>query len=264
MNGLLVERRGSETWLTLHRPEVRNALDDRLIAAIGDAVRSLTSDASVRVVVLAGDGPAFCAGADLAWMRRARDADEVRNVEDALAVADLFHAIASLPMPVVARVHGAALGGGAGLLAVSDLVIAADDTVLGFTEARVGILPATIAPYVVARVGVAAARALFLRAHRFTAAEALPLGLVDEAVPAGELDAVLQARLRELSQGAASAHRVTKALLRTLAPLPDAAARQRTAEALARQRVSIDGQEGLSAFLERRRPSWTTDGEPGA
>jgi methylglutaconyl-CoA hydratase len=165
-------------------------------------------------------------------------------------------------MPLVARVHGAALGGGSGLLAVSDLVVARDDTVLGFTEARVGILPATIAPYVIRRIGIAAARTLFLRAHRLSAGEALRLGLVDDVCGADRLDAVLRERLDELALGAASAHRATKALLGALAPLPDAAERRLTAEAIARQRVSEDGQEGLRAFLERRSPSWHA-AEPG-
>jgi methylglutaconyl-CoA hydratase len=198
----------------------------------------------------------FCSGADLAWMRRMRDFDQARNLEDAMAVADLFHALAALPMPLVARVHGAALGGGAGLLAVSDLAIAADDTMLGFTEARVGILPATIAPYVIRRIGIAAAQALFLRAHRFTASDAHRLGLVDDVGPAATLDARLRARLDEIALGAPSSHRATKALLQQLSPLPDAAARRVTAEAIASQRVSDDGQEGLRAFLERRAPRW--------
>jgi methylglutaconyl-CoA hydratase len=171
-------------------------------------------------------------------------------------VADMFHAIAALPMPVIARVHGAALGGGAGLLAISDIAIATDDTQIGFTEARVGILPATIAPYVIRRIGLAAARTAFLRAHRMSAAEAHRLGLVDETCAADALDEVLRARLDELAQGAASAHRATKALLTQLAPLPGEAERHATAAAIARQRVSDDGQEGLRAFLERRRPSW--------
>lgn len=264
MSGLQVERRGSEVWWTLDRPDVRNALDDSLIATMLDAARALAADASVGVLVLAGAGASFCAGADLAWMRRMRDYDEQRNLDDAAAVADLFHAIASLPMPVVARVHGAALGGGAGLLAASDIVIAADDTQVGFTEARVGILPATIAPYVIRRIGIAAARTLFLRAHRMSAVEAHRLGLVDEICPIADLDTVVRQRLDEIALGAPSSHRATKALLAALAPLPDAAQRRLTAEAIARQRVSDDGQEGLRAFLERRTPSWQPRGSSSA
>jgi methylglutaconyl-CoA hydratase len=256
MNGLQTERRGDQVWWTLDRPDVRNALDDALIATLRDEALALAGDATVGVLVLAGAGPSFCAGADLGWMRRMRDYDEQRNLDDARIVADMFHAIAALPMPVIARVHGAALGGGAGLLAISDIAIATDDTQIGFTEARVGILPATIAPYVIRRIGIAAARTAFLRAHRMSAAEAHRLGLVDETCAADALDEVLRARLDELAQGAASAHRATKALLTQLAPLPGEAERDTTAATIARQRVSDDGQEGLRAFLERRRPSW--------
>jgi methylglutaconyl-CoA hydratase len=256
MNGLQTERRGDQVWWTLDRPDVRNALDDALIATLRDEALALAGDATVGVLVLAGAGPSFCAGADLGWMRRMRDYDEQRNLDDARIVADMFHAIAALPMPVIARVHGAALGGGAGLLAISDIAIATDDTQIGFTEARVGILPATIAPYVIRRTGIAAARTAFLRAHRMSAAEAHRIGLVDETCAADALDEVLRARLDELAQGAASAHRATKTLLTQLAPLPGEAERDTTAAAIARQRVSDDGQEGLRAFLERRRPSW--------
>jgi len=258
MSGLRVQRRGNEVWWTLDRPDVRNALDDALISTLRDEARSVAEDASVRALVLAGTGPSFCAGADLAWMRRMRDYDEHRNMEDALAVADLFHALAALPMPVVARVHGAALGGGAGLLAVSDIVVASDDTIVGFTEARVGILPATIAPYVIRRIGIAAARTVFLRANRMPASDAHRIGLVDEICATDRLDAVVRERLDELALGAASSHRATKALLAQLAPLPNEAERRTTAQAIARQRVSDDGQEGLRAFLERRAPAWQT------
>lgn len=257
LRGVRVERRGAEAWITLDRPDVRNALDDGLIASLTQVFRSLADADDVHVVVLAGAGPAFCSGADLAWMQRAREYDEARNLADASAVADMFHAVASLPMPVVTRAHGAALGGGAGLLCASDLVIAADDLQLGFSEARVGILPATIAPYVIARIGPGAARRVFLRAHRFGAAEAMSLGLVDRVCPPDRLDEAVRETLDELALGAPSAHRATKQLLRTLVPLPDAAARRATAEAIARQRVSPDGQEGLRAFLERRAPRWS-------
>ena len=256
MRGLRIERHGAQLHWTLDRPDVRNALDDRLIATLRDEALALAHDPGVDVLVIAGAGAAFCAGADLAWMRRMRDHDEARNMDDAMVVAEMFHAIASLPMPVVARVHGAALGGGSGLLAIADVVVAADDVQIGFTEARVGILPATIAPYVVRRIGLAAARTLFLRAQRISATEALRIGLVDALCAPDALDAAVQTVLDDLAHGASSAHRATKALLARLAPLPDAAERALTAEAIARQRVSDDGQEGLRAFLEKRPPAW--------
>lgn len=260
MHGLQVDRREHEVWLTLDRPQVRNAFDDVMIAALRDEARRLASDESVHVVVLQGAGPTFCAGADLAWMQRMREYDRERNLADAIAAADMFFAFAELPMPVVARVHGAALGGGAGLLAVSDIVVAADDAKFGFTEARLGILPAVISPYVVGRIGSTAARRLFLGAQRIDAQEAHRIGLVDEVCAASELDARVQARIDDLAGGAPSAHRATKALLHSLTPLPDEAMRVLTAAALAEQRVSDDGQEGLRAFLEHRAPRW----QPGS
>jgi methylglutaconyl-CoA hydratase len=256
MSGLRIERRGDEAWLTLDRPEIRNAFGEALVATLRQEAHALAADDSLRAVVLHGAGPAFCAGADLAWMERMRHTDEAGNAADAAALADMFHAIASLPMPVVACVHGAALGGGAGLLAVSDLVIAAEDTQVGFTEARLGLLPAVIAPYVIRRIGLSAARALFLRAHRIGAAEAHRLGLVDEVCAPADLATCLRARLDELALGAASSHRATKALLQQLAPLPSSPTRRLTADMIARQRVSEDGQEGLRAFLEHRPPRW--------
>lgn len=264
MNGLQVERRGHEVWLTLDRPEVRNAFDDTLIATLRDEAHRLARDESVHVVVLQGAGPTFCAGADLAWMQRMRDYDRERNLADALAAANMFFALAELPMPVVARVHGAALGGGAGLLAVSDIVVAADDGQFGFTEARLGILPAVISPYVVRRLGPAAARRLFLCAHRIDAHEAHRIGLVDEVCAAADLDARVRARLDDLATGAPSAHRATKALLNSLTLLPDETTRVLTAAILAEQRVSDEGQEGLRAFLERREPRWRTRGSSHA
>lgn len=251
-----LDRRADVLSLTLARPDVRNALDDVMVQALRDWARETAEDEALRVVVLAGEGPVFCAGADLGWMQRMREYDEARNLEDALAVADMFAALAALPVPVVARVQGGAFGGGAGLLAVSDYVIAATDARIGFTEARVGILPATIAPYVIGRIGDAAARALFLTARRIDAAEARRLALVQDVVEPAELDGRVQAVIDEILLGAPSAHRETKALMRALHPLPDADTRLLTARAIARQRVSAEGQEGLRAFLDHRPPSW--------
>ncbi|HTU99299.1 MAG TPA: enoyl-CoA hydratase-related protein [Luteitalea sp.] len=256
MSGLRIDRRDHEVWLTLDRPEVRNAFDDGLIARLTEAARQLAPDPSVHVVVLQGAGPSFCAGADLAWMQRMRDYDRERNLADAKAAAGMFHALAELPMPVVARVQGAALGGGAGLLAVSDIVVAADDAQFGFTEARLGILPAVISPYVVRRIGITAARALFLGAHRIDAREAHRIGLVNEICPSADLDARVRARLDDLALGAPTAHVATKGVLNTLAMLPDDGLRTYTAAVLAEQRVSDEGQEGLRAFLEKRTPRW--------
>lgn len=258
MAGFRLDRHDGVIRLTLARPSVHNAFDEGMVRDLHAWAREAAADDDARAVVIAGEGSSFCAGADLGWMQRMREYDHTRNLEDAVALADLFHAIASLPMPVLARAHGAALGGGAGLLAVSDLVVAAQGTVIGFTEARLGIVPAVIAPYVVRRAGLAAARALFLTARRLVAADAWRIGLVDEIADGDTLDARTQAVLEEILLGAPSSHRATKALLLAVHPLPDAATRHATAAAIAAQRVSPEGQEGLRAFLERRSPRWET------
>jgi len=255
-----LERRDDVIRLTLARPAVRNAFDDTMIGELLGWAREAAADQRARAVVITGEGPSFCAGADLAWMERMRDYDQARNLADASAVADLFHTLATLPMPVIAAAHGAALGGGAGLLAVSDLVVAERGAQFGFTEARLGILPAVIAPYVVRRIGLAAARGLFLTARRLDAAEAWRLGLVDELTDADTLQARTEAILDEVLQGAPSAQRATKALLARIEPLPVQAVRDATAAAIAAQRVSDEGQEGLRAFFERRPPAWRRGG----
>jgi methylglutaconyl-CoA hydratase len=259
---LLVDRQGPVWRATLNRPAVRNAFDERLIAALHAwaAAVTLAADAGeARVAVLAGAGPVFSAGADLGWMQRMRDYTREDNIRDAEAAAAMFGALDSLPVPLVGRIQGAALGGGAGLAAVCDLVVAADDAIVGFTEVRLGILPAVIGPFVVAKIGSSAARALFLTGGRFPAALAHRLGLVHEVVPAAELDAVVDTVVRDLLLGAPSAQRRVKALLRDIAGRPAADVRAITSAALADQRVSADGQEGLAAFLAKRPAGWVTE-----
>ena len=261
-NVLLVERRGPVWRATLNRPDVRNAFDERVIAALrawADDVAKAADAGEVRVAVIAGAGPVFSAGADLGWMQRMRDYLRDDNIRDADAAASMFAALDALPVPLVGRIHGAALGGGAGLAAVCDIVVAADDAMLGFTEVRLGILPAVIAPFVVAKIGVSAARALFLAGGRFPAAVGHRLGLVHEVVPAAELDAVLDIVVRDLLLGAPSAQRRVKALLRQIAGRPATDVQPMTTVALADQRVSADGQEGLAAFLTKGKASWVVE-----
>lgn len=260
---LLVDRIGPVSRATLNRPAVRNAFDETLIAALrawADDVARAADAGAVRVAVLAGAGPVFSAGADLAWMQKMRHYTREENLRDAEQASALFGALDALPVPLVGRVQGAALGGGAGLAAVCDLVVAAEDAQFGFTEVRLGILPAVISPFVVAKIGVSAARALFLTGTRFPAPLAHRLGLVHEVVPAGELDAAVDVLIGDLLLGAPSAQRRVKALLRAVAGRPAADVRALTGEALADQRVSTEGQDGLTAFLEKRQPRWT----PGA
>jgi methylglutaconyl-CoA hydratase len=259
---LLVDRHGPVWRATLNRPAVRNAFDERLVAALQAWAVDVTLAADAgeaRVAVIAGIGPVFSAGADLAWMQRMRDYTREDNVRDADAAAAMFGALDSLPVPLVGRVQGAALGGGAGLAAVCDVVVAADDAIFGFTEVRLGILPAVIGPFVVAKIGLSAARALFLTGGRFPAPQAHRIGLVHEVVPAAELDAVTDVVVRDLLSGAPSAQRRAKALLREIAGRPAAEVRALTSGALADQRVSADGQDGLDAFLRKRPARWVTE-----
>jgi methylglutaconyl-CoA hydratase len=259
---LLVERRGPIARATLNRPAVRNAFDEALIAALSgwaDDVARAADAGEVREAVMAGAGPVFSAGADLAWMQRMRHYTRDENLRDAEQASALFGALDALPVPLVGRVQGAALGGGAGLAAVCDLVVAADDAQFGFTEVRLGILPAVISPFVVAKIGLSAARALFLGGTRFPAPLAHRIGLVHEVVPAEELDAAVDVVVGDLLLGAPSAQRRVKALLRAIAGRPAADVRALTGEALADQRVSAEGQDGLTAFLEKRKARWVPE-----
>jgi methylglutaconyl-CoA hydratase len=249
-------RAGPVEHLTLNRPEVRNAFNEDVIAELTAWADAVARDPAPRVVVLAGAGPAFCAGADLAWMARMRAASEAENLADARAMAAMFGAIDRVPVPIVARVHGAALGGGTGLAAVSDIVVAGDDAVFGFTEVRLGLLPAVISPFAVAKIGVSAAREWMLTGARLSAARARELGLVHAVVPAARLDEAVRGYVDDLLAGAPGAIAATKALVREVAGRGPAEVTELTSRAIAVQRVSSEGQEGLAAFLEKRRPGW--------
>lgn len=250
-----VEREGTRARVVVDRPDVRNAFNAELIAALHETFVHLGSEPGVRSIVLAGAGKAFSGGADINWMRDALALGEDDNVRDAETMAAMFRAIDDCPKPVIARVHGAALGGGCGLAAVADIAVAADDTIFGFTEVKLGLIPAVISPFVIAKIGVSHARALFVTGQRFDARRAREIGLVHEVVPATELDAridSLQGEFRTAGQEAvASAKHLVAAVSRRNAEI-DAF----TTHAIARRRVSDEGQEGLRAFLERRAPSW--------
>ena len=254
-----LERDGGVATLTLNRPEVHNALSAELIAAIRDHFRALATDAAVRVVVLTGAGVSFCAGADLRWMQAAVTFTEEENRRDALVLTEMLDAIASCPKPVVARVNGAALAGGAGLVAASDIVIALDTARFGFTETRLGLVPATISPYVVRRVGESHARALFLTAERFETPRALAIGLVHEMAPAEQLDAAVARTVQNLLRGGPHALAETKALVAGIRERRGDELARYTADVIARLRISEEGQEGLRSFLEKRPPRWTPE-----
>jgi methylglutaconyl-CoA hydratase len=259
---VLVERTrpaGAVARIVLNRPERRNALDAAMISALGDAFRSLAeeSPAALRVVVLAGAGRAFCAGADVAWMRAASRLPRDENVADARALAETLLAIDACPVPVIVRAHGAALGGGAGLCAVADVVVADAALQVGFPEVRLGLVGATVAPFVARRIGEGATRALYATGARIDAIEARRIGLVHRiAVGEHALDAALAATVAEVLAGAPEAVRIAKALARevSVAPRPDLA--EWTARLLAERRTSAEAAEGLAAFEARRAPSW--------
>ena len=248
--------------VTLSRPEIHNAFDAALIAELRStfAVLAHEGPTQLRAVVLAGDGPSFCAGADLRWMRAAMTLDTEGNEQDAMAMADMFEVIDTCPAPVVARVHGAALGGGMGLCAVADLVIAESSTRFGFTETRLGILPSVISPFVIAKIGESHARALFPGGRRFDAVRAQRIGLVHEVVEGDPaLDAAVDAAVADLLMAGPTAARAAKAIIREGRGLGHGSAKWHTARVIARQRTGDEAQEGLRAFSEKRRPDWAPE-----
>jgi methylglutaconyl-CoA hydratase len=264
---LRLERSGPDDVIarvTLARPDVHNAFDASVIAELRAAFGGLAREDpdQLRVVVLAGDGPSFCAGADISWMRAAMALDVEGNEQDAMAMADMFEAIDTCPVPVIARVQGAALGGGMGLCAVSDLVVAESGARFGFTETRLGILPAVIAPFVVAKIGESHARALFPGGRRFDAVRAQRIGLVHEVVE-GEsaLDEAVDAAIGDVLASGPTAVRAAKAIVREVRGLGHGSAKWHTARVIARQRVTNEAREGFAAFDEKRRPSWSPPGD---
>jgi methylglutaconyl-CoA hydratase len=249
--------------VTLDRPEVHNAFNEIVIDELRRLFARLADEPPerLRAVVLAGTGPSFCAGADATWMRASLGLTREQNEQDAMAMAEMFDAIDRCPVPVIARVHGAALGGGMGLCAVSDLVIAEAGTRFGFTETRLGILPAVISPFVTAKIGETHARALFPGGRRFDALRAMRIGLVHEVVEGMEaLDQAVDTALTDILAAGPTAARAAKAIIREVRGLPHESTRWHTARRIAAQRTSAEGQEGLRAFLEKRPASWIDRG----
>ena len=256
MSHLNIDQAGHVVRVTLNRPDVRNAFDEEMIAEPTAWAESVDPHGT-RVAVLGGEGKVFCAGADLAWMSKMVGYSQEENVRDARALGAMFEALDSVPIPLVGRVQGAALGGGAGLAAVCDIVVAADDAVFGFTEAKLGILPAVIAPYTVAKIGQSAARELFLTAAKFSAQRAREIGLVHAVVPAADLDTTIDAYVHDLLTSGPQALAGAKTLIRTVAGRTPSEVAGVTAETIARHRVSDEGQEGMRAFLQKKKPSWS-------
>jgi methylglutaconyl-CoA hydratase len=244
----------ARVWL--NRPETRNAFDGLMVTELRKTLFDLGSLDQVRVVVLGGRGPSFCAGGDLQWMKAAAGFTREENLREAQALADLFFTVYNSPKPIVARVQGAALGGGSGLVAASDIPVAALGTQFGFTEVRLGIVPAVISPYVIGKIGESAVRELFLTGERFEAVRAAEIGLVRAAVPPEDLDAAVEGRVQELLQAGPRAVAEAKALIREVAWKRVEDVQRYTVERISDLRVSAEGQEGMRAFLEKRKPNW--------
>jgi methylglutaconyl-CoA hydratase len=256
---ITIERTPPITRITLNRPEVHNAFNETLIAELTEAFESLREDEATRVVILQGEGKSFCAGADLNWMGKMVNYSFAENLEDARALSRMFEAIDHCPKPVVGRIHGAAMGGGAGLVAVCDIAIATPEAKFAFSEVKLGLIPAVIAPYVLRKIGYGHARALFISGERFDAETALRIGLVQRVVAADQLDTEVDAVVKNLLQNGPNAIAAAKMLLHAALVLPADELRSLTVARIAELRISDEGQEGIRAFLEKRKPSFATD-----
>lgn len=255
--GLKVEIDGGVARLTLARPEIHNAFDDTVIAAFSEALDRVANDAAVRVVIVAGEGKSFSAGADLEWMRRMADYGEAENLADARALAAMLRALNELPKPTIARVQGAAFGGGVGLVACCDIAVASQTAIFCLSEARLGLTPSTIGPYVVAAMGAHNARRYFLTAERFDGAAAERAGLVHMVTAPDQLDSTIDGLVETLLQNGPAAMAECKGLIRNVARGPvDEAMIEGTAQHIARVRASAEGREGIRAFLEKTVPAW--------
>jgi len=252
---LLVDKKDGVARVTLNRPDVRNAFDDALIASLTTAFNELNRDATVKVVMLAGT--AFCAGADLNWMKRMAGYSYEENLSDARALAEMLATLDGLDKPTIARVHGPTFAGGTGLVAACDIAVGTPDAKFCFSEAKLGLSPATISPYVMRAIGARAASRYFLTAEVFDATEALRIGMLSALVPATELDATVEGLVQHLLAGGSEAHARIKDLIRHVAGRPiDDALRGDTARRIAEIRASAEGKEGIASFLEKRKPKW--------
>lgn len=254
---IIVERSGRAARITLNRPDVHNAFTAVMIGELREAVRAAAADAETRVVVLTGAGRSFCAGADLNWMREIVAATYEQNYAESLAIAEFHEELYTLPKPTVARVNGTAIGGGTGFLSACDIVVASSEAKFGLSEVKLGLVPAAISPYVVRRIGESQARRYFLTGERIDARRAGEIGLVNIVVPPEDLDLRTNELVASLLSSGPEALAKAKELLHRLPGMPFQEAKAYTAEMIAALRVSAEGQEGMAAFLERRKPKWT-------
>lgn len=256
---LLLSRDGPVARLWLNRPEVHNAFDAAMIGELRRAVRILGADDSVRVVVLSGKGASFCAGADLNWMREIIRFSYEQNLGESMELAEFLYDLFTLPKPTVARVNGAAIGGGAGFLSACDIVLASSMATFGLSEVKIGLVPACIAPYVLRRTGEGWARQFFLTGERFDAARALEIGLVNSVSAPEDLDAAVEELVGRLLSSGPQALATAKRLLARVPGMGFEEVKRFTAEMIAQLRISPEGQEGMAAFIEKRKPGWSKD-----
>lgn len=255
-SGLELSLEGCVLRVALNRPQMHNAMNPQMIKSLFTVFRELPQRDDVRVVVLTGNGRSFCAGADLAFMRAAADYDFEQNVADGQAIFDLMQIIDACPKPVVGRINGAAIGGGVGLVSCCDIAVAVERAKFGLSEVRLGILPAVISPFVLAKIGEGNSRELFLTGERFDAHRAQRIGLVQHVVDEADLDSVVDERVQQLLQAAPGAQAAAKELIRSVAARPKSETRDYTSRLIAERRASDEGRDGMSAFLEKRKPAW--------
>ncbi len=241
------------------RPEIHNAFNDTLIYELTDVFAALNADRSLRVIVLTGEGKSFCAGADLNWMRRVKDYSFEKNLEEALALANLFYLIYTTPLPVIGRINGAAIGGGTGFVSVCDIAVAAESAKFSFSEVKIGVVPACIGPYVIRKIGEGKAREFFISGERLTAAEALRIGLVNRLYPDAQLDLEVNKLVATVLSSGPHAITMAKELISNLPLMTPEQFKPYTAEMIARLRKSDEGQEGMEAFLNKRKPNWVIE-----
>jgi methylglutaconyl-CoA hydratase len=254
-----VVRQDRVVRIVLNRPDVHNAFNGRMVEELAAAVEAVANDRATRVAVLTGEGKSFCAGADLNWMKEVIRYSYEQNLQESLAIAEFLYRLYSLPIPTIARVNGAAIGGGTGFLSACDIVIASEEARFGLSEVKIGLVPAAISPYVLRRIGESRAREYFLTGERFDAGRAEQIGLVNRAVPANELDKAVEGTVKLLLGSGPEALAKCKELIRRTPQLSFEEVKDYTARMIAGLRVSAEGQEGMASFLEKRKPRWVEE-----
>jgi methylglutaconyl-CoA hydratase len=250
------EQRGKVAWITINRPDVKNAFNATVILEIASAFRDINDRKDLRAVVLTGASDSFCAGADLNWMRDVLKYSYEENLADSLNLAEMFHLIFTCPLPTIARVNGPAIGGGCGLAAVCDIVIASEKAIFSLSEVKLGLVPACISPYVIRRMGDKNCREYFLTGERLTAQKALAAGLANQVVEPEKLNNAVNTRIDQLLSSGPEALDWCKQLLHNVPSIPEPEVGKYTAEVIARLRMGAEGQEGMKAFFEKRKPKW--------